>query len=58
MILPAQAIEERNNPHAARAADFLRENAHTLNKPINRVKTKNFNNEIEKRWWEWSTTVS
>ena len=55
MIVPAQAIEDRNKPHGARAADFLRENARTLNEPVNKVKTRNVDAENEKRWWEWST---
>ena len=53
MIVPTQAIEDRNNPHAGRAASFLRENAHTINEPINRVSSKNVTNEAEKRWWQW-----
>jgi len=55
LILPAQAIEDRNKPHAGRAADFLRENAHTYNEPVNKVRTRNITNESEKRWWEWNT---
>lgn len=53
LIVPAQAIEDRNKPHANRMANFLRENPHTLNEPINRVTAKNVNKEQEKRWWEW-----
>lgn len=57
MIVPAQAIEDRNRPHGGRTAAFLRENAHTLNEPINRVETKNVNKDLEKRWWEWNQTA-
>ncbi|CAF1086770.1 unnamed protein product [Brachionus calyciflorus] len=52
-IIPAQAIEDRNYPHAGRMAGFLRENPHTLNEPVNRVSAKNVSKEQEKRWWEW-----
>ena len=54
MIVPAQAIEDRNRPHAGRLTNFLRENPHTLNEPINRVSSKNLDKETEKRWWEWN----
>lgn len=60
MIVPAQAIEDRNNPHAGRHATFLRENAHTLNEPVNKISSKNLqaDREIEKRWWEWNMAVN
>lgn len=57
MIVPAQAIEDRNRPHAGRLAGFLRENAHTLNEPVNRVGSRNVANEEEKRWWEWKVDL-
>lgn len=53
LIVPAQAIEERNRPHAGRSANFLRDNAHMLNEPVNRISSKNVNKTEEKRWWEW-----
>ena len=56
-FLPAQMIEDRNKPHGARAADFLRENAHTLNEPVNKVRTKNVTAENEKKWWQWDPPV-
>jgi hypothetical protein len=52
--LPAQAIEDRNRPHAGRLAHFLRENARTLNEPVNRVSSKSISKDVEKRWWEWN----
>ena len=57
MIVPAQAVEGRNRPQGDRAAGFLRENARTLNEPVNRVATRNTSNEAEKRWWEWNLPV-
>jgi hypothetical protein len=54
MIIPAQAIEDRNFPHAGRSANFLRENAYTLNEPVNKISSKNVSKEAEKRWWDWS----
>lgn len=62
MIVPAQAIEDRNHPHAGRQVSFLRENARTLNEPVAKVQTRNpatnKTTEIEKRWWEWNTVSS
>lgn len=59
MIVPAQAIEDRNHPHAGRHATFLRENARTLNEPVAKVNSKNSANlELERRWWEWNTVSS
>lgn len=55
MIVPAQAIEDRNHPHAGRQATFLRENARTLNEPVAKVTSKNVQQEAERRWWEWNT---
>jgi len=55
MIVPAQAIEDRNHPHAGRQATFLRENARTLNEPVAKVTSKNVQREAERRWWEWNT---
>ncbi len=54
MVVPAQAIEDRNKPHTGRAAQFLRENSHTLNEPVNRVNTKGIVQKDEGRWWEWN----
>ena len=56
-VLPAQAIEDRNRPHAGRNASFLRENMHTLNEPVAVVHGNHFNREAEKRWWEWNTNA-
>ena len=53
--MPAQVIEDRNKPHAGRAADFLRENVYGLNEPINNIKTKDVGVSEGKRWWEWNT---
>lgn len=53
VIVPAQAIEDRNFPHGGRTAGFIRENAYTLNEPVNRISSKNVNKDLEKRWWEW-----
>lgn len=53
MIVPAQAIEDRNKPHAGRAAGFLRENARTLNEPVGVVNTRAVPKPEENRWWEW-----
>lgn len=59
MIIPAQAIEDRNHPHAGRQATFLRENARTLNEPVAKVmSSKNKGVEAEKRWWEWDTVAN
>lgn len=58
MILPAQSIEDRNKPHGGRAADFLRDNAHTLNERVNKVKTKNYTDDNEKKWWQWDIPVN
>ncbi len=52
--MPTQAIEERNKPLAGRNAQFLRENSHTLNEPVNRVITKGVTQKDEGRWWEWN----
>lgn len=57
MIVPAQAVEGRNRPQGDRAAGFLRENARTLNEPVNRVNTRNVSDQMEKRWWEWNLPV-
>jgi hypothetical protein len=54
MIIPAQAIEDRNRPHGRRAASFLNENVRTLNEPVGRIQTKKVDNKDEKRWWEWN----
>ena len=51
LIVPAQAIEDRNRPHGGRAAAFLRENPHNLNEPVNRIGTKN---KEDSKWWEWN----
>lgn len=51
--LPAQAIEPRNNPHAARKVDMVYTNASTFNEPLGMVKTDNVKKE-ESRWWDWS----
>ncbi|RNA26547.1 hypothetical protein BpHYR1_053643 [Brachionus plicatilis] len=53
-IVPAQAIEDRNFPHGGRTAGFIRENAYTLNEPVNRISAKNVDKDLEKRWWEWN----
>jgi hypothetical protein len=57
-IVPAQAIEDRNRPHAGRMAGFIRENAHTLNEPVNRVASRSVKKEEENRWWEWNVNVT
>jgi hypothetical protein len=51
--LPAQAIEPRNNPHAARKVDMVYTNTASLNAPFGIVKTDNVEKE-EARWWDWS----
>jgi len=51
--LPAQALEPRNNPHAARKVDMVYTNAATFNAPFGIVKTDNVKKE-ESRWWDWS----
>jgi len=51
--LPAQALEPRNNPHAARKVDMVYSNAATFNAPFGVVKTDNVRKE-ESRWWDWS----
>ena len=56
MIVPAQAVEERNHPHAGRHATFLRENARTFNEPVAKVSTKTA--AADARWWEWNTVSS
>lgn len=52
LIVPAQSIEPRNNPHATQNAGFLRENVAGLNEPINNVNTRAA--APEQRWWEWN----
>jgi hypothetical protein len=52
--VPAQAIEDRNRPHAGNLASFLRENAGTINEPINKIQSRGLDKNVEKRWWEWS----
>ena len=51
--LPAQAMEARNNPHAARKVDMVYTNAATFNAPMGIVKTDNVKKE-ESRWWDWT----
>ena len=55
--MPAQAIEDRNRPHAGHLASFLRENAGTVNEPINKIGSRNVDKNTEKRWWEWTLPV-
>lgn len=60
MIVPAQAIEDRNHPHAGRTVTYLRENARTLNEPVAKVMTKSSatgSKDQERRWWEWNTVT-
>lgn len=54
LIVPAQAIEDRNRPHAGNLASFLRENAGTINEPINKIQSRGMDKNVEKRWWEWT----
>lgn len=54
LIVPAQAIEDRNRPHAGNLASFLRENPGTVNEPINKIASRNVDKGEEKRWWEWN----
>ena len=51
--MPAQILEPRNNPHAARKIDMVHQNATTFNAPIGMLKTDNVIKE-ESRWWDWS----
>lgn len=51
--LPAQALEPRNNPHAARKVDMVFSDATSFNAPFGIVKTDNVRKE-ESRWWDWS----
>ena len=51
--LPAQALEPRNNPHAARKVDMVYTNAATFNAPVGMMRTDNVQKE-ESRWWDWS----
>lgn len=39
-------------------AGFIRENAHTLNEPVNRVASRDVKREEEGRWWEWKVNVA
>ena len=51
--LPAQALEPRNNPHAARKVDMVYTNPASFNAPVGFVKTDNVAKQ-ESRWWDWS----
>lgn len=55
--LPAQAMEARNNPHAARKVDMVYTNAATFNAPMGIVKTDNVKKE-ESRWWDWTAPTA
>jgi hypothetical protein len=57
MIIPAQAIEDRNQPHVGRNALLINENARTLNEPVTKITTKGVSKKEESRWWEWNATA-